>query len=278
MAWRSDDDAFAAHLTVAERTARARRAASERARGGARLEPVRITTTGRALAASFWGKSWCSNLERYRDFAHRLERGRSYVRSGAVIDLRVSAGRVDALVSGSAVYEVGVTVAPLAPARWSALAAACAGSVASLIELLQGKLDAAVMAAVVAPDTGLFPAPREIGFACSCPDRASLCKHVAAALYGVGARLDAQPELLFVLRHVDANDLVAQASALGAARRRPGRRLARGADLAELFGIELAEGAPPVEVARAAASAKPRAAAAPATRAARPSAKTRRKA
>src|SRR6202521_5999734 len=87
---------------------------------------------------------------------------------------------------------------------------------------------------------GLFPAPAQITFRCSCPDGASMCKHVAATLYGVGARLDHQPELLFQLRHVDPQDLIHHASSFPATTPAvdAGKQLDP-SDLSRLFGIEL---------------------------------------
>jgi uncharacterized Zn finger protein len=58
------------------------------------------------VARTFWGEAWCENLERYSDFANRLPRGRTYVRNGSVVDLRIAPGAVTALVSGSDLYEV----------------------------------------------------------------------------------------------------------------------------------------------------------------------------
>src|SRR6185503_12475332 len=93
---------------------------------------------------------------------------------------------------------------------------ACAGKIDSVVELLAGRFDESVMAHVCRQGTGLFPAPAEITYDCSCPDGARggwLCKHVAATLYGVGVRLDEDPQLLFRLRRVAHADLIARATA-----------------------------------------------------------------
>jgi uncharacterized Zn finger protein len=104
-----------------------------------------------------------------------------------------------------------VTVGPVPRAGWSAICKDCSGAIDSLVELLQGRFSNAVMTRLCAEKTGLFPSPKDILFTCSCPDWASMCKHVAAVLYGIGARLDDQPELLFTLRKVDSQDLIAKA-------------------------------------------------------------------
>jgi len=224
---------------VAERRRIAAREIARLRRQGRAVEPVVLE--GRVIARSFWGKAWCDNLEAYSDFANRLPRGRAYVRNGSVMDLRITSGRVAALVSGSALYRVAVTIKPLARARWHAVVRQCAGSIGALVELLQGRLSDRVMEVLIRPRTGLFPSPGEMAFACSCPDWAAMCKHVAATLYGVGARLDRQPALFFRLRGVDQSDLLTAAKrlpALGAGRNRPRSRLATSA-LADVFGIEL---------------------------------------
>jgi uncharacterized Zn finger protein len=232
------------YVTVAERRRKAEKAAAKAKKGGASLAP--IAPYRGAVAKTFWGKAWCDNLERYSDFANRLPRGRTYVRNGSVIDLKIGAGSVQAQVVGSSLYRVDVTVAPVPDQAWRAIRADCAGSIDSLVELLQGRLSKAVMERICKPGVGLFPAPAAIKFSCSCPDWAVMCKHVAAVLYGVGARLDQQPELLFRLRRVDAQALVAEAGA-GLAKAKAGPAAAKvlaDSELADVFGIEMAERAP----------------------------------
>ena len=169
---------FAPHVGVASRRAQAVRRLGELRRNGRPVTPVVIE--GRKIATTFWGESWCDNLERYSDFANRLPRGRSYARHGSVIDLQIAPGVVTALVSGSDVYQVRVEVDALAESRWRAVCRDVSGAIESVIELLQGRLSDRVMTRLCADGTGLFPSPREIDFACSCPDGAWMCKHVAA--------------------------------------------------------------------------------------------------
>ena len=233
------------YVPVAERRKQAEKAAAKMQKKGVTLTPV-IGGRG-AIAKTFWGKAWCDNLERYSDYENRLPRGRTYVRNGSVIDLKVAEGVIQAQVMGSRVYKVAVSVAAVPARQWQAISADCAGSIDTLIELLQGKLSKAVMERICTPKTGLFPAPKEISFTCSCPDWAAMCKHVAAVLYGIGVRLDAQPDLLFSLRRVDAKDLVAQAGAgLPKNRKAPAQtKVLDAALLEDVFGIEMAEASPP---------------------------------
>jgi len=233
------------YVSVAERRRKAEKAAAKAVKSGAHLAP--IAAYRGAIAKTFWGKAWCDNLEHYSDYANRLPRGRTYVRNGSVIDLQLSRGEVRAQVMGSSLYRVEISVATLPEASWRAIVADCAGSIDSLVGLLQGRLSEAVMARISQPGKGLFPAPGEITLRCSCPDWAGMCKHVAAVLYGVGARLDSQPELLFRLRSVDAGALVAQAGAgmTSAAKPPAKRRLLDDAMLADVFGLEMTDDAAP---------------------------------
>jgi uncharacterized Zn finger protein len=243
-----DDDYFRPYVSAADRKRRAQSAAARLDKKGGVREPVAIT--GTSIARTFWGRSWCTNLERYSDFYSRLGRGRSYVRSGAVIDLRIGRGAVGASVVGSRLYEVDVKIEPVPSARWNALCKRCAGGIDSIVELLQGRFSRAAMEHICGPECGLFPSPREIRFDCTCPDWAAMCKHVAAVLYGIGARFDTRPELFFMLRGVDGNDLIAAAGrdvAAGPAQPGAARRL-EGADLSALFGIEIVEPARPRRV------------------------------
>jgi uncharacterized Zn finger protein len=222
---------------IQEQRRNAARESQRLTKSGEKLSPVVIE--GRTIASSFWGKAWCDNLESYRDFEYRLPRGRSYVRHRAVIHLNVSAGKIEGLVCGSEVYRVQVAIKPLPQAHWSRIKTQCAGQVGSLIELLEGRLSEAVMRIITHRDSGLFPKPSEIQMECSCPDSATLCKHVAAVLYGVGARLDHQPELLFVLRNTDHADLIARATDFEVTRKGSGRKTIADDALGSVFGIEI---------------------------------------
>ena len=232
------------YVSVGERRKKAEKAAARARRAGADLSPVAASRG--AIAKTFWGKAWCDNLERYSDYANRVPRGRTYVRNGSVIDLKIAQGEVRAQVMGSSLYKIAVRVTAVPGKQWQSISADCAGSIDSLVELLQGRFSKAVMERICTPNTGLFPAPKEIKFSCSCPDWASMCKHVAAVLYGVGARLDEQPELIFTLRRVDARDLVTQAGAgLPKSKQAPtAGKVLDDALLADVFGIEMADVAP----------------------------------
>jgi uncharacterized Zn finger protein len=239
---------FAPYVPVRVRRARAARELAKLLKKGGQTSPVVID--GRKIARTFWGVAWCDNLERYSDFANRLPRGRSYVRNGSVVDLRIEPGCVTALVSGSSIYDVKVTVQSLPKAHWSAICRDCSGAIDSVIELLQGRLSQSVMTRLCQEKAGMFPSPTDIRFTCSCPDWASMCKHVAAVLYGIGARLDHRPELLFTLRKVDQQALIANAgSGLSKTPMGPGgAKVLVSDDLSEMFGIEMAP-APPARVA-----------------------------
>jgi uncharacterized Zn finger protein len=248
--------AWRPYVPVAQRQKRAHKELAKLAKRGESPAPVKVE--GRKIASSFWGKSWCENLERYSDFANRLPRGRTYVRNGSVVDLKINEGEVFARVAGSELYRIKIEVAPVKPARWKAICRDCAGTVGSLIELLQGRIAKSVMERVCSKGDGLFPAPEEIKLSCSCPDWADMCKHVAAALYGVGARLDEKPELLFVLRNVDQKELLAGAGRdLAFTQAKPSAKVIDDGDVAALFGLEMAE-APAAETPVSVASARPK--------------------
>jgi len=232
---------YSPYVPVAQRKLTAQRELAKLAKRTG-VQPSPVTIEGRKIAQTFWGQAWCDNLERYSDFASRLPRGRTYVRNGSVVDLRVEPGRIGAHVAGSELYQIDIAIRALAPARWKAVKKACTGKIGSLVSLLRGELAGPVLE-VLTRAGGLFPEPREIDMSCSCPDIAGLCKHLAATLYGVGARLDTRPELFFVLRQVDQGELISAAtgSALPAVKRgRGGKRIAR-SKLSSVFGIEIDE-------------------------------------
>jgi uncharacterized Zn finger protein len=230
------------YVPVAERRKKAEQLVARSIKAGKTLSP--IAPYRGAIAKTFWGKAWCENLEHYSDYESRLPRGRTYVRNGSVVDLQITTGRIRAQVMGSSLYEIEIDLVACPKKQWRALSAECASSIDSMVELLQGKLSAAVMGRICKPGSGLFPAPKDIKFGCNCQDWAVMCKHVAAVLYGVGARLDQQPELLFTLRGVDATELVnsTDANLSGAAAAPASSRVLDNADLGDVFGIDLDTG------------------------------------
>jgi uncharacterized Zn finger protein len=270
------EDRFPPYVPVAERRRKAELAMEKLRKKGVTVTPVKIE--GRVIASTFWGKAWCDNLESYSDYEYRLERGRTYVRNGSVVDLQIAPREVTATVSGSELYKVTVDIGTVAKAHWKSICADCSGGIDSLVELLQGRFSKGVMERLCRQGTGLFPKPADIRFSCSCPDHASLCKHVAAVLYGVGARLDVAPELLFRLRAVDESELVADiGNVLPLSKRGPAAgKVLETDDMAALFGLDMGEtedpvaanvpvqrkkaavkGKPPAPAAKPAATAKP---------------------
>lgn len=230
---------FPRYVPVAERRQKAAREAEKLKKKGQTMQPVIIA--GRIIANTFWGKAWCQNLESYSDFENRLPRGRTYVRNGSVIDLSVAAGEIKALVSGSSIYKITISIKPIVLEKWNQLVKECAGKIDSLIELLQGKFSKSIMEIITRAEQGLFPHPDEIKLNCSCPDYAYMCKHIAAVLYGIGARLDEKPEDLFLLRKVDHAELIAHAgkSTLSQITDSATPQTLDHDDLSALFGIDI---------------------------------------
>ncbi len=227
------------YVPVAERRRRAMRKMESLRKKGVNIQPVEIE--GRKIAKTFWGEAWCNHLESFSDFENRLPRGRTYVRNGSVCHLDIAKGKIEAKVSGSSLYSVSVKIKTLPPPKWTLVKQRCGGQIGSLIELLQGRLSDNVMEVVTDRENGLFPLPGEISLSCSCPDWAVMCKHVAAVLYGVGARLDQKPDLLFKLRGVDHEELIAadsQAAVSAAVNKGKSRRLAA-QSLSNVFGVDI---------------------------------------
>jgi uncharacterized Zn finger protein len=250
-----DGYGWAPYVPVAERRRKALKKMESMRKKGRTISPVSVV--GRIIAKTFWGKAWCENLESYSDYENRLPRGRTYVRNGSVVDLQIAPGQITALVSGSEIYEVKVEILPVAKPHWQSICEDCGDSIDSLVELLQGRLSKGVMERISRQQAGLFPSPKEIKLSCSCPDWAEMCKHVAAVLYGIGARLDQQPELLFRLRAVNEKELIASAGkALPSAKKGPVAAKVLGEeDLSKLFGLEIAEPESPAKAVRAKSAA-----------------------
>jgi uncharacterized Zn finger protein len=239
-----EDSPYPEYIPVAQRRANAERKLRQLQKKHPHLQPVILDS--QTLAKSWWGKSWNSNLERYADYSNRIGRGRSYVRHRAVLDLQLTSGKVTAMVQGSESepYDVEVKVDKLSAKNWASIRKACEGAFDSLSELLAGKFPQTLKDLFFAKGAGLFPSPREIHFDCSCPDWASMCKHVAATLYGVGARLDDDPALFFTLRRINIDDLITQtvtetAQTLLSKAGQQSQNVLQDVDLGDVFGIKL---------------------------------------
>lgn len=233
---------FAPYVSVAEKKAKSLKALAKMKAKNKDLQP--ITIEGRTLAKSWWGKAWNQNLESYADYSNRIARGRSYVRNNAVLDLKITKGKVKAMVQGSSSkpYTITVQIDQLSKERWNKVITLCNHRIDTLEQLVAGSFPKELEVLFKERKYGLFPSPKEIHFDCSCPDWASMCKHVAAVLYGIGARLDTNPMLFFELRDIDSMDLVKKSmenkldSMLKNADKRSERKIAD-KDVFDLFGI-----------------------------------------
>ncbi len=224
------------YVPVAQRRAKALRKMQQLRKKGKNIQPIEIE--GRTIARSFWGKAWCEHLESFSDFENRLPRGRTYARNGSVCHLTVETGQIKAIVSGSELYNVIIKIKPLKASIWKAIKNRCSGQIGSMLELLQGRLSDHVMSIVTNRTEGLLPLPGQIDLHCDCPDWAEMCKHVAAVLYGVGNRLDSRPELLFTLRDVEANELIAGDISLPDSVAGAGKTIADDR-IADIFGVDI---------------------------------------
>ena len=194
------------YVSVAKRSEIATKKMQQLKKQGHVIQPIQIQ--GRTIARTFWGKAWCEHMESFCDQGSRLPRGRTYVRNGSVCHLEINEGQVKAMVSGSSIYNITISIKPLAHETWHAIKSTCMGKISSLLDLFSGKLSSGVMDVVCHPSGGLFPLSPDLKLSCDCPDWATMCKHVAAVLYGVGSRLDVDPVQLFKLRGVNFEELI----------------------------------------------------------------------
>lgn len=176
---------------------------------GRQYEPVIARTKRGPVCESWWGRAWCENLEQYADYENRLGRGAGYVRSGAVVDLQIHNGRVEAKVQGrrKTPYKVEVRIGRLSEQSCQHIINRCNQKISSIEKLVSGEFPEELKDIFTDKD-GLFPSPREISFNCSCPDWAVMCKHVAAVMYAIGVRFDENPFWFFALRGIDIDRFI----------------------------------------------------------------------
>jgi len=232
---------YAPYVPVAKRRVNARKKMNKLRKKGQTIMPIELD--GRKIATTFWGKGWCDHIESFSDYENRLPRGRTYVRNGSVCHLEMNQGEVKAIVSGSELYHVTIHISTLSKAKWETIKTACTGQIGSLLDLLNGTLSDGVMTVVTDHITGLFPLAKEIKMKCNCFDWADMCKHIAAVLYGVGARLDNDPKALFKLRGVDHEALIDVSTDVidDALDKGTQQRVADEDSLSELFGVDFGD-------------------------------------
>lgn len=231
---------FSPYVPVAQRLANALKQMEKLKKKGKVITPIQ--TGKRKISKTFWGNAWCQHVESFRDYDNRLPRGRTLVRNGSVCHLEINDGHIEGIVAGSELYNVQVTIKPLASTKWENIKNACLGKIDTLLGLLSGELSDDVMQRVSDQHTGLFPQTNEIQFSCDCPDWAEMCKHVAAVLYGVGARLDHAPEKLFELRAVDCHELINTESILiDTTATTTGRRRLAASSIEGVFDIDFSD-------------------------------------
>lgn len=207
-------------------------------------EPVYVRGNGKKICNSWWGDAWCRNLERYADLENRINRGKSYLKIGAVVDLKIYGGRIYAKVQGNkrTPYSIKITIDPLNERSRKRLEQQAVGKIQNLEALMNGTFPEDLKD-VFFQENALFPAPNEIHFNCTCPDWAHMCKHVTAALYGIGIRLDDDPLYFFQMRNINVDDFIAKVVGgkievmLENANVVETSRIMKNPDLTKLFGI-----------------------------------------
>jgi uncharacterized Zn finger protein len=233
---------FQPYVSVGEKKKKAQKKLEQLRKKNPNISPVIIE--GNKIAKTWWGIAWNKNLESYAQLANRIGRGSAYIKNGFVLDLQINAGEITAQVFGSSLYKVTIIIDKLPEKQWAKITQQCANRVGSMSELAEGKFPQELCEIFMKQGDGLFPGPNEIHMDCSCPDGSPgwMCKHVASALYGIGARLDREPLLFFTLRGVDPGELIKRSveekmQNLLANAKKKSKRVIADKDVARLFGV-----------------------------------------
>lgn len=199
---------FPPYVSVAEKKQKAQRSLKKLQKQNPNIRPVIIESA--KIANSWWGISWCKNLERYADYLNRISRGKSYAKVGYIFDLQIEPGKITAIVGGSRSkpYNIEIKIDQLADEKWHSISERCSRQIDSITDLIAGKFPKELAGIFTEKGSGLFPSPKEIHFDCDCPDWADMCKHIASVLYGIGNRLDDDPLLFFAMRGLDMEALI----------------------------------------------------------------------
>lgn len=232
-------------LTISERKEKASKIRQKLQKKTPDIEP--IICDSRNISTSWWGKSWNKNLASYQDFFYRLDRGRSYLRAGCVVDLKIMPGLLKAKIIGSSdeIYSCTIHINKIDSKIWRNIKTIISKDISNIEDFLKGKITFELQGLLLNNKTGLFPSPHDIKFDCNCLDYADLCKHAAAALYGVSVRLDSKPDLFFTLRQVNLeeiiNEITNKIEITDKAKKQNNSKIIGDANLSETFGIDIEE-------------------------------------
>jgi uncharacterized Zn finger protein len=211
---------------------------------GASMSRYIVKLLSRTISYEWWGQQWCQNIAAYADYSNRLERGRAYIRKGAVKEISIEYGHVSAMVEGTAPqdYKVDISINQVS----DDLSEKLLRQIKDINDLKNGKVPENYKN-LFTVDNGIFPKANEIKFTCSCPDIACMCKHVAAVLYAIGSILDQEPLLIFQLRGIDVEAYIdkqifnaTNEILIDINNHADDERVINDAMLADLFGIEIA--------------------------------------
>lgn len=172
---------------------------------------LKARSTRGAIAQTWWSERFIAVLEGL-GMGNRLQRGRSYARTGQVISMDVDPGSVTAVVQGSRPrpYRVRIGIAAFGKSEWAQVEQALAGNAWYTAKLLSGEMPDDIEDVFAGLGLSLFPATaREVSLDCSCPDAAVPCKHLAATFYLLAESFDDDPFTILAWRGRERADLLA---------------------------------------------------------------------
>lgn len=171
---------------------------------------IRIRKQTGEIGETWWAKRFLSILDSF-GWSKRLTRGRSYARSGQVIEYNIDYGVITSKVQGSRAkpYSINIKVKTLSMKQWSSIIKTMASQARFLAKLLSGEMPHDIEDLFKSTGVPLFPSSeKDFHAECSCPDWANPCKHIAAVYYVVGEAFDRNPFLIFHLRGVKKDELL----------------------------------------------------------------------
>ncbi len=184
---------------------------------------IKAASARGAFAKNWWGRRWIQVLESFRIGA-RLQRGRSYARSGQVIGLDIGVGLVTARVQGTrrTPYDVEIRMRPYTDEQWERIGGTLAGQPQHLARLVGGEMPEGLEDLLAKIGLPLFPTEYgDLVTDCSCPDFSNPCKHIAAVFYIMAEAFDADPFLLLRLRGRDRDAFLEHLAPAAAERETP---------------------------------------------------------
>jgi uncharacterized Zn finger protein len=162
-------------------------------------------------AHNWWGAAWVEKMERLAE-PKRFAEGEQYARKGRVLAIRFDGRTIAAKVQGphEPPYLVRISFDPFTREQWDGLLTEVRDRGALASSIFSGDLPLEIQTAFSKAQLRFMPERYvDLHLECVCPDWLKPCKHLVAVWLKYARDFDRDPFLLFELRGLKRDELLA---------------------------------------------------------------------